>query len=110
MRRGRPSSRGRRGVLRRVPLLVGRQVVRPGEGPLAAVALEGLVAGVLAHVPSQLVGAREAPLAQPPRAPGDRHDSFIEIFHQRHDKFFLPFEGFQKVVEDDSGGCPTWFG
>ena len=64
---GRPGRRGR--VLGGVPLLVRGEVVRPREGPLAAVALEGLVARVLPHVPRQLVRPREAPLAQPPRAP-----------------------------------------
>lgn len=46
-----------------MPLHVERQVVRPGERPLAYSALEGLGARVLAVVAGQLVGPREAPLA-----------------------------------------------
>lgn len=44
----------------RVALLVQRQVIGSGEGFGAEVALEGAVAGVLALVARQLVGAREA--------------------------------------------------
>lgn len=46
-----------------MPLHVERQVVRPGERPLAYSALEGLGARVLAVVAGQLVRPREAPLA-----------------------------------------------
>ena len=51
-----------------MPLHVQGEVVRPGEAPVAVLALEGLEAGVLAVVPRQLVGPREPPLAAVPRA------------------------------------------
>ena len=51
-----------------MPLEVQRQVVRPGEGPLAHPALEGPVARVLPHVPGELVGAGKLPAAVLPRA------------------------------------------
>ena len=44
------------------------QVVRPGEGPVTHPTLEGPIARVFAHVPGQLVGAGEAPVAPGPRA------------------------------------------
>lgn len=45
-----------------------RQVVRPGEGPLAELALERLLARVLPEVARQLVGPGELPRAPLPRA------------------------------------------
>ncbi|CAN7945211.1 unnamed protein product, partial [Ixodes pacificus] len=45
-----------------------RQVVRPGEGPLAELALERLLARVLPEVARQLVGPGELPRAALPRA------------------------------------------
>lgn len=51
-----------------MPLHVQRQVVGPREGALAQVALEGLLARVLAEVARQLVGPRELPRAALPRA------------------------------------------
>lgn len=51
-----------------VPLHVQGQVVRPGEGPVAEVALEGPVPGVLAVVAGELVGAGELPAAALPVA------------------------------------------
>lgn len=49
-------------------LLVQRQVVGPGEAPLAVGTLERLHARVLAEVSGQLVGARELPRAALPHA------------------------------------------
>ena len=51
-----------------MPLHVQGEVVRPGEAPVAVLALEGLEASVLAVVPCQLVGPCEPPLAAVPRA------------------------------------------
>lgn len=51
-----------------VPLHVQGQVVRPGKGPVAQVALEGPVTCVLAVVAGKLVGARELPAAAVPVA------------------------------------------
>ena len=51
-----------------MPLHVQSQVVRPGEGPVAEVALEGPVPGVLAIVTGELVGASELPAAAFPVA------------------------------------------
>lgn len=51
-----------------VPLHVQSQVVRPGEGPVAEVALEGPVARVLAIVTGELIGARKLPTAAFPVA------------------------------------------
>lgn len=44
------------------------QVVRPGEGALAQVALEGTVASVFAEMAGQLVGASEFPSTTFPAA------------------------------------------
>lgn len=64
---GRGSGRGRgRGL--RVPLGVQRQVVRAREAALAVAAAERLRAGVLAVVSRQLVGPGEPPVAALPRA------------------------------------------
>lgn len=51
-----------------MPFHVQSQVVRPGERPVAEVALEGPVAGVLAIVTGELVGAGELPAAAFPVA------------------------------------------
>lgn len=51
-----------------MPLHVQSQVVRPGEGPVAEVALEGPVARVLAIVTGELIGASELPAAAFPVA------------------------------------------
>ncbi len=51
-----------------VPLHVQCEVVRPGEGALTMLALEGLDPGVLPVVPGQLVGTGKAPLAALPGA------------------------------------------
>lgn len=51
-----------------VPLHVQSQVVRPGERPVAELALEGPVARVLAIVTDELIRARELPAAAFPVA------------------------------------------
>lgn len=51
-----------------VPLHVQCQMVGAGEGALAQVALEGSVAGVLAEVTCELVGAGKLPAAAFPVA------------------------------------------
>lgn len=51
-----------------VSLHVQRQVIRPGEGALAQVALEGPVSRVFAEVTGQLVGPGELPPAAFPAA------------------------------------------
>ena len=57
----------KRSIVRsQVPLHVQRQVVAAREGPLAQLALEGPVAGVLAVVTGELVGAGEFPAASLP--------------------------------------------
>lgn len=51
-----------------VPLHVQRQVVAPGESPIAYSAFERLIAGVLAGVPRQFVGPGKPPIAFGPIA------------------------------------------
>lgn len=58
----------RAGAARSVPLHVQREMIATGERALAEVALEGLLAGVLAVVPRQLVRAGELPRAALPCA------------------------------------------
>ena len=51
-----------------MPFQVEGQVVRSGEGPLTHSTLKRFVAGVLSHVPGELVRAGETPLALLPVA------------------------------------------
>ncbi len=51
-----------------MPLHVKRQVVGPGEGPLAQVTLERPLSGVLPEVTRELVGASELPATPFPGA------------------------------------------
>lgn len=52
----------------RMSLHVQRQVVGPGEGPLAELTLKGAVTGVLAKVSRQLIGPGKLPAAALPAA------------------------------------------
>lgn len=54
--------------IRIVPFQMERQMIRPGEGSVAHLALERPVAGVFPRMPRQLVRPREFPAAILPRA------------------------------------------